>query len=374
MAVRTNMKNIAPKTFTFEGIYRGVVEDNKDPDKLGRCRIRVWGLHDEGKVETQEEGIPTEKLPWGEPCLGLLEGSVSGHGLFSVPLQGSHVFCFFEGGNWEALRYFATAPGLPVDPPDTSLGFNDPDGLYPREDRIGESDFHRLSRGEKTGTVIEHRNSNVDVGVENADGSTWDEPESSYAAEYPNNIVLSTHRGLTIEIDSTEGNERLHIFHPSNTYIEIDSSGNLIFRNEADRFEITKGDRNKHIFGSDNETVDIDKTSYVKKDKTERIDNDEEVTIGNNSTRDISVNETKTVGADYEETIGNNSTSNISGSLNETVGSDWTINVSGNVNITSGGNVSVNAGGNVNVTASGPATVQGSVGILKGTSNTLTVS
>ena len=121
---RTDIEHFQMKKKLYHGIYRGVIEDNNDPDMLGRCKIRVWGLHDELKTEDVKEGIPTDKLPWGEPCLGLIEGSMSGHGLFSVPLQGTHVFCFFEGGNWSNLRYFATAPGLPTEAPDTTKGFN----------------------------------------------------------------------------------------------------------------------------------------------------------------------------------------------------------------------------------------------------------
>lgn len=325
MTIRTDLKHLTPKVSKFNGIYRGVIEDNNDPYKLGRCRIRVWGIHDEMKVETVEEGIPTENLPWGEPCLGLLEGSVSGYGLFSIPLQGSHVFCFFEGGNWESLRYFATAPGLPVDAPDATKGFNDPDGMYPRSDRLDESDYHRLARGVSDGTVVEHKNNNLDLEVTKADGETWDEPESAYAAEYPHNIVLTTHGGITVEIDSTVGEERIHIFHPSNTYIEIDSVGNVVFRAEGGKFEITKGDVNKHIFGDENETVDIDKTKYIKNDETIKVGIDRKTTIGNDTTEDIGNNETKTVGQ----------------SCTKSIGSDWNVSVGGNITIEAEGNVTI---------------------------------
>jgi hypothetical protein len=36
----------------------GVVEDVADPDTLGRCRVRVFGYHDDSTL------IPTEDLPW----------------------------------------------------------------------------------------------------------------------------------------------------------------------------------------------------------------------------------------------------------------------------------------------------------------------
>jgi hypothetical protein len=39
--------NEIQETDKLYGIYRGVVEENNDPKKRGRCRIRVWGLHTE---------------------------------------------------------------------------------------------------------------------------------------------------------------------------------------------------------------------------------------------------------------------------------------------------------------------------------------
>ena len=34
--------------------YLGIVEDPNDPNKEGRCKIRVFGLHEE-EIETEEE-------------------------------------------------------------------------------------------------------------------------------------------------------------------------------------------------------------------------------------------------------------------------------------------------------------------------------
>jgi len=131
------------------GIYRGVVEDRYDKELLCRCRIRVLGIHDELKDKDDINGVPTEELPWAEPCFGLFEGSVSGNGAWSVPLQGSYVFVFFENGNWMQPRFFLTAPGMPELPPNPAIGFNDPDAEWP--EWILESDAHRLMRRDLLG-------------------------------------------------------------------------------------------------------------------------------------------------------------------------------------------------------------------------------
>lgn len=51
--VNKNMKRTAPM------VYTGRVEDNKDPDKLGRCKVRVFGVFD-------NEDILTADLPWAQ--------------------------------------------------------------------------------------------------------------------------------------------------------------------------------------------------------------------------------------------------------------------------------------------------------------------
>lgn len=38
----------------------GVVEDNEDPLRLGRCRVRIFGYHPEYSLGL----VPTEDLPW----------------------------------------------------------------------------------------------------------------------------------------------------------------------------------------------------------------------------------------------------------------------------------------------------------------------
>lgn len=381
--MRTDMKHFSPKVQQFGGIYRGVVEDNNDPLRMGRCRIRIWGIHTDVKEETEAEGIPTDKLPWSEPCLGLLEGSVSGAGLFSVPLQGSHVFLFFEGGNWECPRYFATAPGKPTEGPDTTKGFNDPDGAYPRGDRLNEPDIHRLARAQNIeGTIVQYKNDNLDLGVPTADAKSWSEPESAYDAEYPKNIVLSTHKGIVIEIDNTSGAERVHVFHPSNSYIEIDVGGNMVIRNEGVRYDIVRDDRNTHVENDDNTTVDGASTRKVGLSETIDISNNQSESIGGARTTGVGTDDTLTVGSARVSTVGTDDTLTVGTTRSVGVGTNDILTVGGNQTITITGSCTINATGNVNITssgnatlsASGPTTIEGSTVTLKGATKTLVVS
>ena len=281
----------------YHGIYRGVVEDRNDPEKLGRCKIRVIGIHDILNTKNQQEGILTKELPWAEAAMGLLEGSISGFGLWSVPLQGSHVFLFFENGNMMQPRYFATAPGKPELKSNIKEGFNDPDGVYPLEDKLKVSDFHRLARAEKLEkTNVQHKNDNLDKTINTAVGNQWDEPQSYYNATYPDNIVLATHTGISIELDTTPNKQRIHVYHPSNTYIEIDVDGNMIIRNANNRFDIIDKNEKKHVKEERNATVSGDEIELVEGNKTSKVD----------------INKTETVLGDRKRTVNGAETVNIS--------------------------------------------------------------
>lgn len=75
--------------------YIGVVEDRNDPEKLGRCRVRVFGIHSESKV-----ALPTESLPWAIPIQPITSSGISGIG--NTPLgaiEGSWVLLIFLDGD-----------------------------------------------------------------------------------------------------------------------------------------------------------------------------------------------------------------------------------------------------------------------------------
>ena len=274
-----DIKRIDEKLY---GIYRGVVEDNDDSEEFtsdeityrgtGRCRIRVWGIHTKKKSKTVTEGIPTNELPWAQPANPIIGGSITGVGIWSVPVQGSHVYVFFENGDHMQPRYFATIPGINhVDSmgfgyEDTGLengdGFQDPDGEYPDDtyaDRANkkEPDMNRLARGDTDLTAIEDIRANTI-------GDTTYEPSDSYAAEYPHDMVLETHGGHVIELDSTPSSKRMLVYHPKGSYIEINKDGRIIDKGVDDRHEITV--KNKTVY------IGINDTHSVLGNRTENID------------------------------------------------------------------------------------------------------
>src|SRR5208282_6192861 len=87
--------------------WTGVVEDRKDPLFLGRCRVRIHGLHSKYKAPGQEatgddgsaDYIATDNLQWAIPVNSITSASMTGIGNAPVgPVEGTWVFgCFMDG-------------------------------------------------------------------------------------------------------------------------------------------------------------------------------------------------------------------------------------------------------------------------------------
>lgn len=78
--------------------FLGVVVDNEDPKKIGRCRIRVFGKFDD---------IADGDLPWASPLRGLSFGQDGGSGQYSGPKKNAVVNVRFNNGNIYSPEYYA---------------------------------------------------------------------------------------------------------------------------------------------------------------------------------------------------------------------------------------------------------------------------
>jgi hypothetical protein len=69
----------------------GVVEDRMDPEKMGRCRVRIYGYHTDSKII-----LPTKDLPWATPIQPITSAAISGIGSSPLgPVEGTWVIGFF---------------------------------------------------------------------------------------------------------------------------------------------------------------------------------------------------------------------------------------------------------------------------------------
>ena len=83
----------------FDIEHEGFVEDNNDPEKLGRIRVRIpmW------------EDIPTEYLPWCIPSLPYFLGNSRNTSMFSVPEIGTQVKIYFSNRDKYHPNYKGTS-------------------------------------------------------------------------------------------------------------------------------------------------------------------------------------------------------------------------------------------------------------------------
>ncbi len=266
--------------------FTGVVEDRNDPSKLGRVRVRIVGHNPDDKSI-----IPTKDLPWAHIMHPVTDPSMNGMGTTpSFLVEGTWVVGFFlDGIQKENPIVMGSLPGVPDERPNTSKGFYDPNGKYPRENRLGESDVNRLARSD-TGfiadaeTVISDNRINTDTSVENgftdipvAGGAPFGEPTSSYAAKYPFNHVYESESGHVKEFDDTEGEERIREYHTAGTYYEVNGSGTRTVKVVGDGYHIVAGSDYAYVDGHCNLTIGSNCSTYVKGDYDLRVDGNMEI-------------------------------------------------------------------------------------------------
>jgi len=281
--------------------FEGVVEDRNDPEKMGRVRVRCYGIHTDNKVL-----IATEDLPWatvGQPTssAGVTGIGESHHGL----VKGSTVYGFFrDGEDRQDPLIMGAISSKSMDPPNPRKGFNDPDGQYPKSSLLGEPDANRLARGLDTESKILVNKRNTTKGVKTSTGKTWDEVSTKYAAKYPFNKVTESESGHVKEVDDTEGAERLHEFHRTGTFREVHPDGTVVTRVVADNYEIVYGDEFVNVKGDVNLTIDSNCNLYIKQDWNIKVDGNVNVDVGKNWTESVGAARNVTIGSTDNRTSG----------------------------------------------------------------------
>jgi GH24 family phage-related lysozyme (muramidase) len=186
-------------------------------------------------------------------------------------------------------------------------GFVDPNKRYPRF--FDEPDVNRLARNERVdGTIVFKKECSVTKGVTTANGGSWNQPPIPYNARYPYNRVYVSESGHVQEFDDTPDNERIHTYHKSGTYTEIDVNGTQVNRIVGDSFQILERNGNVVIKGNCNITI-----------------------IGDGNIR-----------------VENNATIEALGNMDIKVGGDIGIGAGGNIRMSAGGEVSMD-GSNVHM-------------------------
>lgn len=151
----------------------GVVEDRNDPLKMGRARVRVFGIHPEQTMQDATRGMSTSELPWYPMINPSFNGSGSGLGHSQAAAQpGTFVLMMFLDEFAQKgfiLGSMYTNPGrFTIE--EAFTGFQDPSGMYPTQ--LGSSLSHDMSIAQGAEHTVNNnrRNNNLGVAIQ-PDGS-----------------------------------------------------------------------------------------------------------------------------------------------------------------------------------------------------------
>jgi len=277
--------------------FTGVVEDRNDPAKLGRVRVRCLGLHTEDKNE-----IPTDALPWAHVMHPVHDPSMQGMGNTPAFLvEGTWVIGFFRDvQDKQQPIIMGTLPGYSQVPDDIGddksveaikqyresddKGFTDPNKKYPQypNDKsghdLGESDVNRLARNDvdfQHNMLTEKKDLHVSFeSVETTRGRSWGIPKYAEFAKYPFNHVFETESGHIREFDDTEFEERIHEYHRTGTYYEVDGGGNKVTHIVGDNYELIAGSNYVNVKGEVNLTVEGTCNTLIREDWNIKVEGD----------------------------------------------------------------------------------------------------
>ena len=208
--------------------FLGTVEDRNDPLKLGRVRVRIINVHSE-----KQSRVSTAELPWASILNSPNSASLNDVGISPTGIQvGTTVVGFFmdsRDGNHAVIL-------------GTLVGLSDVNDV-PKEAR----EINSIQKD-----------------------MLGPEPASAYTSRYPFNKVIKTEGGHLIEVDDTPGKERLHMYHKSGTYVEINEEGRQVVKVVGDSYEVVV--KNQEIYIGGNVNVNVKGNVNIQVDGTYTVE------------------------------------------------------------------------------------------------------
>ena len=265
------MKYNVGETFNW---FIGIVEDVNDPLKVGRMKVRVINEHN-------NEEVSTEELPWAYPMNPIQSASLASQNAEDAKVnpgptaigfsptgieKGSYVFGFYlDSAEKNVPIVIGSYPKIPGATSDNIENAGD----------IINHDVSKLARGEQT------------LRKNKTNGNLVKEPSSAYGAVYPFNKTFTTRSGHAIEIDDTKGKERIHVYHKSGTYTEINNEGRSVKKVVGDDYEIVVKGKNVYVKGNLVLEVDGNATVNIAKNANITVGENVNLNVGGNMTADI---------------------------------------------------------------------------------------
>lgn len=210
------------KTKNFPGLdnfvwWTGIVEGRKDPLKLGRLQVRIFGWHQDDK-----KMVPSENLLWAQPVL-----AANNYDKTNIPKEGEVVMGFFMDGEYGQFPfYFGIIPNIPEIIYPQTKGFSDPaqdvkerpipihvggPTRYPAESDLNQPTTSRLARAEN----IEQTPLPMAI------------LPPVYSAKYPYNSSTVSESGHYFNMDDTQMAENILLMHRLASYIQLGPAGEI---------------------------------------------------------------------------------------------------------------------------------------------------
>jgi len=253
-------------------------------------------------------------------------------------------------------------PGRPSELSNTSKGFYDPNGIYPKYK--DEPDVNRLAVNNEDNPhlALTLRTATRITGIATADfntitaadgstisasdGDTFDQPAIPYNASYPYNHVYESESGHIREYDDTPGYQRIYESHRTGTSYEIDASGNRTDIIKGTHYTLTSSNNKAYVAGDSDITIDGRHKIYINKNNTPN--NHYDIQIGAGASINIQVDS------------GDVNIHTVQGKINMNAGGDYNLKVGGNMNVVVEGSISETVEGNKTSNTTGAVVHRGS--------------
>jgi len=234
--------------------------------------------------------------------------------------------------------------------------FADPNKVYPTCEYSGTVDTNKLAIGDDTHSSLSKKKLNRIENIPLAGTyNTWNEPISAFCARYPYNQVIETESGHIVELDNTPGKERIHVYHKTGTFIEIDVNGSMVRKVIGDNYEILDRNNNVYVKGAHNLTIDGATKILVRDNADIQIEGNSNIVSNGN----MNISAAKNAAVFSKNTI-------VTGTESVGIISDGDVNIQGrNVFIKATGNMNLDAGASFSALGRISAALHGAITKIK---------
>lgn len=224
----------------------GIVEDVKDPLKLGRCKVRCIGYH--------PPEISVEDLPWA-----LTMHSPNTWNMYNMPDIGDWVFGFFlDSTSNQEPAILAYVPGIPTKGSNTETYL----GAKPRS-------YKDTQKFIRTFASIVNYTENVDPKIDLEKVIVWESKSDSkkegahgnyilfYDKENEETVVLSSSGDHKIRLNDNKNEKYVSVYSSGGNYLKLDDTNNNVSFAHKDGANLSISNSRTSLYSNTGHIVDL---------------------------------------------------------------------------------------------------------------------